>query len=600
MIANTAAAEVKPGSMGGPTAGIEAGLLATDDHGEIVPDSDGHVIEITDHDQIGRLALRPGWPSMFRGYLNNEERYQQSFRDGWYLSGDLATRDADGYFWFVGRADDVIKSAGHLIGPFEVESALIEHAAVAEAGRVSACPTRSPARWSRPSCRSTRASSRPTTLRREHPGPRPQAARPRGRAHGDRLRRRRCPRPAAARSCAACCKARELGLPEGDTLDPGDAGRMAMTRRKRADHEPLGPGSTLGAARGMMLRSAASRRSAPSSTSSGKIRGFLHLYIGEEAVAAGVMHAARARGRRRRHLPRARPRAAAGVPTRAIMAEMYGKVEGCSRRARRLDAPLRRASTLLRRQRHRRRRAAAGRRAGARRQDARAATGSPSASSAKARWPRASSTRAMNLAALWQLPVLFCCENNRYAMGTALARSESETDLALQGRGLRDAGGPVDGMDVVAVVDGTRRGARDASASGSGPAFLELQTYRFRAHSMFDAELYRDKSEVDEWTERDPITILFDRLVAAEAGRRRRTRRASRPRSTPRSTRRSSSPTPSPLEDVATLERHVYAPATRPRAQRRSHHERQVGDDLPRGHARSDPRGDAAPTSACS
>ena len=82
----------------------------------------------------GELALRPGWPSMFRGYLGEPERYAKCFADGWYLTGDLAMRDADGYFWFVGRADDVIKSAGHLIGPFEVESALMEHPAVAEAG----------------------------------------------------------------------------------------------------------------------------------------------------------------------------------------------------------------------------------------------------------------------------------------------------------------------------------------------------------------------------------------------------------------------------------------------------------------------------------
>jgi acetyl-CoA synthetase len=83
--------------------------------------------------KLGELALRPGWPSMFRGYLDEEERYRKCFADGWYLSGDLATRDADGYFWFVGRSDDVIKSAGHLIGPFEVESVLMEHPAVAEA-----------------------------------------------------------------------------------------------------------------------------------------------------------------------------------------------------------------------------------------------------------------------------------------------------------------------------------------------------------------------------------------------------------------------------------------------------------------------------------
>src|SRR5678815_1441325 len=83
---------------------------------------------------MGELALKPGWPSMFRGYLNEDERYRKCFAGGWYLTGDLAKRDADGYYWFVGRTDDVIKSAGHLIGPFEVESALLEHRAVAEAG----------------------------------------------------------------------------------------------------------------------------------------------------------------------------------------------------------------------------------------------------------------------------------------------------------------------------------------------------------------------------------------------------------------------------------------------------------------------------------
>jgi acetyl-CoA synthetase len=126
MIANTRAMDVKPGSMGRPLPGITAGIVAKRD--------DGGVDVVDDPDVPGELALRPGWPSMFRGYLHREERYQQAFRDGWYLTGDLAKRDADGYFWFVGRADDLIKSAGHLIGPFEVESALIEHPAVNEAG----------------------------------------------------------------------------------------------------------------------------------------------------------------------------------------------------------------------------------------------------------------------------------------------------------------------------------------------------------------------------------------------------------------------------------------------------------------------------------
>jgi len=124
MIANYACADVKPGSMGRPMPGIDAGIVERT--------ADG-VEEITKPMALGELALRAGWPSMMRGYLHEEERYKKAFSDGWYLSGDLAMRDSDGYFWFVGRSDDVIKSAGHLIGPFEVESALIEHEAVAEA-----------------------------------------------------------------------------------------------------------------------------------------------------------------------------------------------------------------------------------------------------------------------------------------------------------------------------------------------------------------------------------------------------------------------------------------------------------------------------------
>ncbi|MGZ8762642.1 MAG: acetate--CoA ligase [Acidimicrobiia bacterium] len=132
MIANYAAMDVKPGSMGRPMPGVEAAILRRDEHGTVVV-RDGQAIE-ADSGEEGELALRPGWPSMFRGYLHDDARYQECFASGWYLTGDLAARDADGYFWFVGRGDDIIKSAGHLIGPFEVESALMEHPAVAEAG----------------------------------------------------------------------------------------------------------------------------------------------------------------------------------------------------------------------------------------------------------------------------------------------------------------------------------------------------------------------------------------------------------------------------------------------------------------------------------
>jgi acetyl-CoA synthetase len=134
MIANFASCDVKPGSMGRPLPGIEAAIMRRDPHGDPVLGAQGEPELVDDPAESGELVLRTGWPSMFRGYLGQEERYRKCFVGEWYRSGDLATRDADGYFWFVGRADDVIKSAGHLIGPFEVESALMEHPAVAEAG----------------------------------------------------------------------------------------------------------------------------------------------------------------------------------------------------------------------------------------------------------------------------------------------------------------------------------------------------------------------------------------------------------------------------------------------------------------------------------
>jgi acetyl-CoA synthetase len=126
MIANFPAMEIRPGSMGRPLPGIEAAIVQRLNHNTVT------VIDAADVQ--GDLALRPGWPSMFRGYLHDADRYRKCFAGGWYLTGDLARRDADGYFWFVGRADDIIKTSGHMVGPFEVESTLMEHPAVAEAG----------------------------------------------------------------------------------------------------------------------------------------------------------------------------------------------------------------------------------------------------------------------------------------------------------------------------------------------------------------------------------------------------------------------------------------------------------------------------------
>jgi len=128
MIANFASMDIRPGSMGKPLPGIEAAVI---DRKE-----DGTAVLIEEPDRVGELALKSGWPSMFRAYLNAPERYAKCFVGDWYLSGDMVSRDADGYYWFVGRADDVIKSAGHLISPFEIESALMQHAAVAQAAAI--------------------------------------------------------------------------------------------------------------------------------------------------------------------------------------------------------------------------------------------------------------------------------------------------------------------------------------------------------------------------------------------------------------------------------------------------------------------------------
>ncbi|MGR5065111.1 acetate--CoA ligase [Photobacterium sp. DNB22_13_2] len=126
MIANYPSEPIKPGSMGQPLPGIEATIINTDDSNQPIEELAPMI--------IGELAIKSGWPSMFRGYLNQQQKYERCFTNGWYLSGDLAMRDEDGYFWFIGRKDDLIKSSGHLIGPFEVESVLMEHPAVAEAG----------------------------------------------------------------------------------------------------------------------------------------------------------------------------------------------------------------------------------------------------------------------------------------------------------------------------------------------------------------------------------------------------------------------------------------------------------------------------------
>ncbi|HRY10765.1 MAG TPA: pyruvate dehydrogenase (acetyl-transferring) E1 component subunit alpha [Candidatus Nanopelagicales bacterium] len=241
-----------------------------------------------------------------------------------------------------------------------------------------------------------------------------------------------------------------------------------------------------------------------------KIRGFLHVYIGEEAVATGVMSvlepddAVVATYREHGH------GLLKGMTARKVMAEMYGKVTGCSRG--------RGGSMHL-----------FDKENGFYGGNAIVGGGFPTAiglaladkmldrdrvtvcffgegAMAEGEWHE-----SMNLAQLWNLPVLFVCENNLYAMGTALSRSESETNLAIKASAYEMPAWTVDGMDVLAVADAARR-AVDAIRAGGGPHFLEARTYRFRAHSMFDPELYRDKEEVLKWRERDPIDLLRNAL----------------------------------------------------------------------------------------
>jgi pyruvate dehydrogenase E1 component alpha subunit len=249
--------------------------------------------------------------------------------------------------------------------------------------------------------------------------------------------------------------------------------------------------------------------------STAKIRGFMHLYIGEEAVAVGVMRALAPEDNVVTTYREHGHALARGIPASSLLAEMFGKVEGCSRgrggsmhifdTATRFyggnaivggGLPLAAGLAL-----------------------ADLMRGEPRVTACffgDGAVAEGEFHETMNLAALWHLPVLFCCENNQYAMGTALGRSESETDLALKAASYEMPAWPVDGMDVVAVVSAATRAA-EAVRAGGGPHFLELRTYRFRAHSMYDPDLYRDKAEIEGWKHRDPIPSLASRLEAEGA-----------------------------------------------------------------------------------
>jgi pyruvate dehydrogenase E1 component alpha subunit len=242
----------------------------------------------------------------------------------------------------------------------------------------------------------------------------------------------------------------------------------------------------------------------------GKIRGFLHLYIGEEAVAVGALHALKpednivATYREHGHA------LVRGMPMERIMAEMYGKREGCSRgrggSMHLFDAKTRLfggnaivgGGLPL----------AVGLALADRMQATKRVTACFFGDGAMAEGVFHESA---NLAVLWKLPVLFCCENNLYAMGTAVARYESETDLCVKAAAYGMEALKVDGQDVVAVHEATKR-ARERVVERGMPVFLEYATYRFRAHSMFDPDLYRDKRELEEWKTRGPLHTFTARL----------------------------------------------------------------------------------------
>ena len=244
-----------------------------------------------------------------------------------------------------------------------------------------------------------------------------------------------------------------------------------------------------------------------------KIRGFLHLYIGEEANAVGVMEALSpqdsivATYREHGHA------LARGIAMGPLMAEMYGKSNGCSHgrggsmhifdRATRFyggnaivggGLPLAVGLALA--------------------EKMRKGSGVAVCLFGEGAVAEGEFHESLNLAALWQLPVLFVCENNLYAMGSAIERTESETDIHRKAESYRIESHRVDGMDVVAV-EATARGAMERIRAGAGPQFLECMTYRFRPHSMFDAQLYRDKAEIERWKERDPIKRFGEWTVAS-------------------------------------------------------------------------------------
>jgi acetyl-CoA synthetase len=487
LIANYAAMQIRPGSMGRPLPGVTAAIVRRLEDGTV------EVVEKPGVD--GDLAIKPGWPAMFRGYLDDDERYQKCFVDGWYISGDLAQQDEDGYFWFVGRADDIIKTAGHMVGPFEVESALLEHPAVAEAG-VIGVPNEIIGQLVKAFVTLKPGYKEDEALRRELLGFGRQklgsAVAPKEIEFMPNL-----PKTRSGKIMRRLLKARELGL------DEGDLSTLETAVEKDHGHHLLK----------QMLRIRRLEEKSAELYTQMKIRGFLHLYIGEEAIAVGAMQALGPEDSIVATYREHGQALARGMSMEAIMAEMYGKVEGCCRGRggsmhlfdRELKfiggnaivgggLPLALGTALADKMRG---------------QNHVTACFFGDGAAAEGEFHE-----SLNLAALWKLPVLFILENNEYAMGTALAKSHANTNLAERAATYGLPAKVVDGMDVLAVEKAAYEAAA-AIRAGQGPQFLEIRTYRFRAHSMFDAELYRDKGEVEQRKERDPIAT-FTHLLKAQ------------------------------------------------------------------------------------
>ncbi|MFE6222699.1 pyruvate dehydrogenase (acetyl-transferring) E1 component subunit alpha [Streptomyces sp. NPDC057854] len=302
------------------------------------------------------------------------------------------------------------------------------------------------------------------------------------------------------------------------TAHGGTSARTSQTKRPRRTRGPATPALCPAAAHDLdllrqMLLIRRFEERCVELYSAAAIRGFVHLYIGEEAVAVGVHQAldeADAVVSTYREHGHALAR---GVPPGAVMAEMYGKATGCSHgrggsmhlfdAGRRFyggnaivggGLPLAAGLALADRM--------------------RGESGVTCCFFGDGAFAEGEFHETANLAALWGLPVLFVCENNLYAMGTALAREHAQTDLAMRAASYGMAAWAVDGMDVHAV-EKAARGAVESIRAGNGPHFLEMRTYRFRAHSMYDPDRYRPKDEIEEWKKHDPVTGLAEGMRKA-------------------------------------------------------------------------------------